>query len=82
VYENPEEAEEHTRWWTDEVCAALQKGVPGAYVNFLMADDSRARIREAYPDDGSWARLRAIKRSYDPTNLFRTNNNIPPAEAS
>jgi FAD/FMN-containing dehydrogenase len=49
------------------------------YVNFL-ADDSEDRIREAYPEQ-TWARLRAIKRTYDPTNLFRVNNNIPPAES-
>ncbi|WP_307792550.1 FAD-binding oxidoreductase [Streptomyces verrucosisporus] len=77
IYENPEEAGTHTRW-SDELTAALQKGVPGVYVNFL-ADDSRARIREAYPER-TWERLRAVKRAYDPTNLFRVNNNIPPAE--
>ncbi|GAA2409372.1 FAD-binding oxidoreductase [Streptomyces glaucosporus] len=76
MYENPGEAEEHTRW-ADDLTAALQKGVPGVYVNFL-ADDSRARIREAYPER-TWERLRAVKRAYDPTNLFRVNNNIPPA---
>ncbi|MFI5621782.1 FAD-binding oxidoreductase [Streptomyces sp. NPDC051567] len=78
LYENPDEAGTHTRW-ADELAVALQKGVPGVYVNFL-ADDSRARIREAYPE-GTWERLRAIKRAYDPTNLFRVNNNIPPAGA-
>ncbi|MQS34511.1 FAD-binding oxidoreductase [Streptomyces katsurahamanus] len=77
VYENPDDAETHTRW-VDEFTVALQKGVPGVYVNFL-ADDSKARIREAYPE-GTWERLRAIKRTYDPTNVFRVNNNIPPAE--
>lgn len=76
MYENPGEAEEHTRW-ADDLTATLQKGVPGVYVNFL-ADDSRARIREAYPER-TWERLRAVKRAYDPTNLFRVNNNIPPA---
>ncbi|WP_271221527.1 FAD-binding oxidoreductase [Streptosporangium carneum] len=77
VYENPDEAEEHTRW-VEEVTAALQKGVPGAYVNFLE-DDSEARIQEAYPEP-TWTRLRAVKRVYDPANLFRLNSNIPPAD--
>jgi FAD/FMN-containing dehydrogenase len=77
IYEDPADAEEQTRW-ADELTAALQKGVPGVYVNFL-ADDSKARIREAFPD-ATWNRLRAIKRTYDPTNLFRVNNNILPAE--
>ncbi|MGW0754627.1 FAD-binding oxidoreductase [Streptomyces sp. NPDC002587] len=78
MYADPAEAEVHTRW-ADELTASLQKGVPGVYVNFL-ADDSRARIHEAYPEH-TWTRLRAIKRTYDPANLFRVNNNIPPADA-
>ncbi|MCY0937636.1 FAD-binding oxidoreductase [Streptomyces sp. H34-S4] len=78
MYGDPTEAEVHTRW-ADELTAALQKGVPGVYVNFL-ADDSTARIHEAYPEQ-TWNRLRAIKRTYDPTNVFRVNNNIPPADA-
>lgn len=32
----------------------------------------------AYPGP-TWDRLAAIKRRYDPTNLFRLNQNIPPA---
>ncbi|WP_258904622.1 FAD-binding oxidoreductase [Actinokineospora sp. UTMC 2448] len=65
--------------WVDEFTTALAKGKPAMYVNFL--DNRReGRIREAYPD-GTWERLRAIKRTYDPTNVFRVNNNIPPADA-
>ena len=36
------------------------------------------RVREAYPGS-TWERLVAIKGRYDPTNLFRLNQNIPPA---
>lgn len=78
MYENVDEAAVHTQW-ADDLTATLQDGVTGVYVNFL-ADDSTARIREAYPN-GTWDRLRALKRQYDPTNVFRVNNNIPPAEA-
>ena len=49
----------------------------GAYVNFLE-DEGEERIRAAYPG-ATWDRLREIKRRYDPTNLFRLNQNIPPA---
>lgn len=78
MYEDPEDAGIHIRW-ADGLTKELQNGVTGVYVNFL-GDDSEDRIHEAYPAR-TWARLRSIKRTYDPTNLFRVNNNIPPAEA-
>ena len=34
-------------------------------------------VREAYPG-ATWDRLAAIKARYDPTNLFRLNQNVPP----
>src|SRR5438034_1334143 len=55
----------------------LRQDDAGAYVNFLV-DEGEARIREAYPGP-TWDRLAAIKARYDPTNLFRLNQNIPPA---
>lgn len=67
------------RRWVDDLAAALQHGDDGAYVNFLM-DEGQARVRAAYPGS-TWDRLREIKRRYDPDNLFRRNQNIPPATA-
>jgi hypothetical protein len=63
--------------WMDAFATALHQGDDGAYVNFLV-DEGEARIRAAYPGE-TWDRLRAVKRRYDPTNLFRLNQNIPPA---
>ena len=40
-------------------------------------DEGEARVRAAYPG-ATWDRLTAIKSRYDPTNLFRLNQNIPP----
>jgi FAD/FMN-containing dehydrogenase len=76
VYERPDEAAVHEAWVT-RFAAALRQGDTGAYVGFL-GDEGEARIREAYPG-ATWDRLRAIKRRYDPTNLFRLNQNIPPS---
>lgn len=76
LYERPEDAPVHEAWVAD-FAAALRQGEPGAYVNFL-GDEGEARVREAYPGP-TWDRLAAIKRRYDPTNLFRLNQNIPPA---
>jgi FAD/FMN-containing dehydrogenase len=62
--------------WVDEFAAALHQDDDGAYVNFLV-DEGPERIRAAYPGS-TWDRLAAIKARYDPTNLFRLNQNIPP----
>ena len=48
----------------------------GVYVNFL-GDEGPERVRQAYPG-ATWERLAAVKRRWDPTNLFRRNQNIPP----
>jgi len=63
--------------WVSGFAAALHQGDGGVYVNFL-GDEGEARVRAAYPGP-TWDRLAAIKRRYDPTNLFRLNQNIPPA---
>ena len=63
--------------WVAEFAAALHQGDSGAYVNFLV-DEGEARVRAAYPGT-TWDRLARIKARYDPTNLFRLNQNIPPA---
>jgi len=76
VYERPEEIAVHGPW-VEAFAAALHQSDDGAYVNFL-ADEGEARIRAAYPGS-TWDRLRRIKARYDPTNLFRLNQNIPPA---
>ena len=76
LYNRPDEAALHEAWVTN-FAAALRQGEPGAYVGFL-GNDGQARIREAYPGP-TWDRLVAIKRRYDPTNLFRLNQNVPPA---
>ena len=51
----------------------------GGYVNFLM-EEGQDRIRAAYRDN--YDRLAGIKRKYDPTNFFRVNQNIRPAESA
>jgi hypothetical protein len=61
--------------WVDELSRALHQGDDGAYVNFLT-DEGPERVRAAYPGS-TWDRLVEVKRKYDPTNLFRLNQNIP-----
>jgi FAD/FMN-containing dehydrogenase len=66
----------HTGWvralWTK-----LEPHLKGsAYVNHLAADDRPEKVRASYGDN--YARLRALKATYDPKNLFRVNANIAP----
>ena len=79
VYERPEETPAHQAWVAG-LTAALRDGGPGVYVNFL-GDEGEARVREAYPGP-AWDRLAAVKARYDPGNLFRRNQNVPPAPQS
>ena len=70
------DAAPHEAWtqrYYDEVFAP---GTTGAYANFL-GDEGDARIRSAYPGD-TYDRLAAIKRRWDPTNVFHRNQNIRP----
>jgi FAD/FMN-containing dehydrogenase len=76
LYERPDEKVIHEAWVTD-FAATLRQSDGGAYVNFL-GDESEARVHAAYPGL-TWERLSVIKARYDPTNLFRLNQNIPPA---
>jgi FAD/FMN-containing dehydrogenase len=76
LYEKPEEKPTHAAWAADFAGALRQKDL-GAYVNFI-GDEGTERVRAAYPTQ-TWSRLASIKRKYDPTNLFRLNQNIPPA---
>jgi FAD/FMN-containing dehydrogenase len=74
VYQDAGERPTHEAW-ADGFAAALRGG-PGVYVNFL-SNEGRGRVREAYPGR-TWDRLVEVKRRYDPGNLFRLNQNIPP----
>jgi FAD/FMN-containing dehydrogenase len=78
-YEGPEDRLIREAWVADFE-AALRQEDAGAYVNFL-GDEGEALVRDAYPGP-TWDRLAAIKARYDPDNLFRRNQNIPPKEAS
>ena len=76
VYGGADEAAVHAPWVTG-FAAALRRNHTGAYVGFV-ADEGEQRVHDAYPGS-TWERLSEIKRRYDPTNLFRLNQNIPPA---
>ena len=69
--------EEYVRWARDSWSAVEPFATDGSYVNFHLAEDGPDRTAQAYGP--LYARLRGIKRRYDPQNLFRANRNIAPA---
>jgi FAD/FMN-containing dehydrogenase len=77
VYVRRDEASVHEAW-AEAFAVSLRNGNDGAYVNFL-GDENADRVRAAYPGP-TWDRLREVKRRYDPDNVFRMNQNIPPAD--
>lgn len=64
------------REWARTFWSALEPYHLSVYVNFLM-DEGEDRIRQAYGPT-KYDRLKALKRQWDPDNLFRLNQNIPP----
>jgi FAD/FMN-containing dehydrogenase len=78
IYMSPDDGEAASAWVVG-TANRIHGDDLTAYVNFL-GDEGPERVRQAYPG-GTWDRLREIKRRYDPANLFRMNQNIPPAES-
>ncbi len=67
---------EAERQWARDYWSALAPYHTSVYVNFLM-EEGEERVRQAYGAD-KYDRLKALKRTYDPTNFFRLNQNITP----
>jgi len=65
------------REWVRNFWSALEAYHTSVYVNFLM-EEGEERVRQAYGAQ-KYDRLKALKRRYDPDNLFRLNQNIEPA---
>ena len=73
---DPANGEKITTWCKDYFDALHPYSSGGAYVNFMM-DEGQERVQASFRDN--YERLAAIKSKYDPTNLFRVNQNIRPA---
>jgi FAD/FMN-containing dehydrogenase len=72
---DPREAPHHIRWTREFWTAVEPFSTGGVYVNHLDAEEA-TRVRAAY--GSNYERLVALKNTYDPTNLFRLNQNIKP----
>ena len=80
IWDDPADNEANIKWVKDYYAAIHpHSGTEGGYVNF-MSDDDDARAPANY--GANFQRLAAVKRAYDPHNLFHVNQNIDPACAS
>ena len=79
VWTDPADSQRNIRW-ARELFAAWEPHLPRAvYVNDL-GDEGEERAQSAYGEN--YARLVALKNQYDPTNLFRLNQNIKPTRTA
>ncbi len=76
IWTDPADDQASIQWVRDYYAATAPFSRDGGYINFQSEEDS-ANAADNY--GASYARLREIKRMYDPDNLFRMNQNIPPA---
>jgi hypothetical protein len=74
---DPGKATELKHWGRQYWEAVHPFNLEGAYVNFMMPDEGASRVQASY--GANYERLAAVKHRYDPENLFRVNQNIPPA---
>ena len=77
VWEGAERDAEHIRWAKDALATMRKYATGGIYLNFI-GDEGQDRVRAAY-GERNYTRLAAIKRQYDPDNIFHRNQNIKPA---
>jgi FAD/FMN-containing dehydrogenase len=77
TWQDPAVDDEHVAW-SRETAAAIQPwSVSGGYANYMQADEPIERVRAAFGGE-AFDRLQALKRRYDPGNVLRRNQNIPP----
>jgi FAD/FMN-containing dehydrogenase len=77
VWQDPALDQPYIAWARDTVAGMAPWSVSGGYVNYMQADEPIERVRAAFGDE-TFKRLQALKRRYDPTNILRRNQNIPP----
>lgn len=75
MWPDPADNEANTAWVKDYYAAVAPHSQAGGYTNFASADDQQ-RVADNY--GAGYPRLQEIKRRYDPSNLFRLNQNIVP----
>jgi FAD/FMN-containing dehydrogenase len=78
VWLDPEADDRHIAWARETAAAIEPWSLGGGYVNYMQADEPIERVRAAFGEP-TFDRLQELKRRYDPDNVLRRNQNIPPA---
>ena len=78
MWMDPAQDEQNIEWARGFAKAMEAFGVGSPYPNFIEPDEGVKRLKESYGPE-KYERLVALKRQWDPDNLFRLNQNIPPA---
>jgi FAD/FMN-containing dehydrogenase len=76
-WEDPAQDDELLAWGRDTYASLEEHTTGGAYINFLD-DEGAGRVKAAYGEE-TYARLQAVKATYDPDNAFHRNQNVAPA---
>jgi FAD/FMN-containing dehydrogenase len=77
TWQEPADNDKNTQWVRDYYDALRPYSEEGGYINFMSGDD-QDRAPSNY--GANYQRLREIKATYDPDNLFSLNQNVPPAD--
>jgi FAD/FMN-containing dehydrogenase len=77
VWQDSDHDDQHIAWARETVAAIEPWSLGGGYANYMQADETIDRVRAAFGAD-AFERLQALKRRYDPNNVLRRNQNIPP----
>ncbi len=78
IWSAPVEDEANIGWARDAWQAAQRHSTGRMYLNFPGLGEGDTLVRDAFGAD-TYSRLQKVKRTYDPENLFRVNQNIQPA---
>jgi FAD/FMN-containing dehydrogenase len=81
MWENPAESETHIAWAREFMQEMEPFTIPGISLNFT-SDQTEEKVKASFGSEKKYERLVALKNMYDPTNLFRLNQNIKPTALS
>ena len=79
IWEDPAMDDTQVEWARETAALAAPCSLQGGgYLNYMQADEPAERVRAAFGAE-AFQRLQAVKRQYDPGNVLRFNQNIPPS---